>query len=244
MRHGGPPDFAKVLSLPPATFPFARPDCVYEDEHLLVLDKPAGMLCVPGRGADMQDCLSTRAQHFWPDALVVHRLDMGTSGLVLMARSPAVQRQLGDAFAARTIHKQYVALVHGTVSAAPAGAWHTIDAPLMSDWEHRPKQKVDPAGKPSLSRYTPCATTDGAALHRPQPLLPHCSRIWLEPVTGRTHQLRVHMAHLGHPIVGDPLYAPPPVAALAPRLCLHAQHLTLQHPVTQAPLAFTTAPDF
>jgi len=197
-----------------------RPTCLYEDEHLLVLDKPAGMLSVPGRGPDKQDCLIHRAVLHWPDALVVHRLDMATSGLLLFARSKEVQRKLGDAFAARQVHKRYTAIVHGDVTAE---TWQLVDAPLMCDWENRPLQIVDlHKGKPSQTRY----------LRAPdqQQVPPGCTKLWLEPITGRSHQLRVHMAHIGHPMLGDALYAPATVIALSERLCLHATTLKLQHP--------------
>lgn len=209
------------------------PTCIYVDEHLLVLDKPSGLLCVPGRGEDKQDCLSARALQLWPDALVVHRLDMSTSGLVLMARNKAVQRQLGDAFAARQVHKQYRAVVHGLVGGG--AAWQMIEAPIAADWERRPLRSVDAAtGKPSSTRYQ---------VEGQDPAVPS-TRVRLEPITGRTHQLRVHMAHLGHPILGDALYAPDAVQSLAPRLLLHACRLELVHPVTQAALVFESAPDF
>lgn len=198
--------------------------CVAADEDLLVLDKPAGLLCVPGRGEDKQDCLSARAQALWPGALVVHRLDMSTSGLVLMARSPAVQRQLGLAFEQRAVHKRYVAIVDGRMQpvSGHAGDWQTLDAPIAADWPRRPLRIIDPAGKPSQTRWRVLA-------HDP-PGWPGCTRVELEPVTGRTHQLRVHLAHLGHPILGDALYAGEALVARAPRLLLHARQLGLHHP--------------
>lgn len=259
--------------------------CLHQDDHLLVLDKPAGLLCVPGRGPDKQDCLSARVQAHWPDALVVHRLDMATSGLLLMARSKAVQAALGQAFAQRQVRKRYVAVVHGTVQAragfadmcpsassgspsdagtaaaaaeAALGGWRTVSAPLRCDWQRRPLQIVDPvAGKPSLTRWRPAAA-DGVTAGVPTDAewvkegtggargtaLPGCSRLWLEPVTGRSHQLRVHMAYLGHPIVGDALYAPAAVQALAPRLLLHAWLLELRHPVTGQVLRVESRPPF
>lgn len=198
---------------------------VYVDEHLLVLDKPAGLLAVPGRGADKQDCLSARAQRLWPDALVAHRLDMATSGLVVMGRGLAMQRALSRAFAERAVHKGYQAMVDGWLG--EPGATGTIALPLMADWPNRPLQKVDPAyGRPSSTRWRVLAW-DGQA-----------SRLALEPVTGRTHQLRVHLQAIGHPILGDALYAPPAVRARAPRLLLHANLLRLAHPATGEPLAF------
>lgn len=211
--------------------------CLYEDAHLLVLEKPAGLLCVPGRGPDKQDCLSHRAQMHWPDALIVHRLDMATSGLLIMARSKPVQAALGQAFAQRQVHKRYTAIVHGLI---PAITWQSIDAPLRCDWENRPLQMVDTQqGKPSLTHY--CLAQDSFAM----PKLPiPCTRVWLEPVTGRSHQLRVHMAHIGHAIVGDMLYAAPATQAAAPRLLLHASHLRLQHPVSGQTLQVTSAVPF
>ena len=199
---------------------------IHEDPHLLVLDKPAGLLCVPGRGEDKQDCLSARAQRQWPDARVVHRLDMATSGLVLMARSAQMQRLLGDAFAARQVHKGYEAIVDGLL---PESAdWSTIDAPLAADWPRRPLQKIDPAGKPSQTRW------------RVKQLLPErqASHLWLEPLTGRSHQLRVHLLSIGHPILGDALYASEAVRQRAPRLLLHAATLALLHPADGRALRF------
>lgn len=188
-------------------------DCVHADEQLLVFDKPAGLLSVPGRGADHQDCLSARAQALWPDALVVHRLDMATSGLLLMARGLAMQRLLSTAFAQRRVAKRYIAVVQGQ----PAADSGSIAAPLGPDWPNRPRQIVDPVhGKPSLTHWSVLARAGSQA------------RLALEPVTGRSHQLRVHLASIGHPILGDPLYGD---AASAPRLLLHACTLAFVHPV-------------
>jgi len=201
---------------------------------LIVLDKPSGLLSVPGRGADKQDCLIHRAQVHWPDALVVHRLDMATSGLLIFARSKDVQRQLGDAFAAREVHKRYTAVVHGVIETA---TWTEVDAPLRCDWERRPLQIVDPIqGKPSQTRFVRHPDQH----HVP----PGCSKVWLEPITGRSHQLRVHMTHIGHPMLGDALYAPPSIIALSERLCLHATTLEFQHPVTGAPLRIESSAPF
>lgn len=202
---------------------------VWIDEHLLVLEKPAGLLAVPGRGEDKQDCLSLRAQRMWPDARVVHRLDMATSGLFLMARGLAMQRALSRAFEARAVDKRYEAVVHGVVR-EDAGE---IALPLAADWPNRPLQKVDAAhGRPSVTRWR--------VLQR------HAdrTRLALEPLTGRTHQLRVHLQAIGHPILGDALYAPPAVQALAPRLLLHACLLRLAHPVGGDALVFESAAPF
>lgn len=201
---------------------------LYADDALLVLDKPAGLLAVPGRGPDKQDCLAARVQAHYPDALVVHRLDMDTSGLMLMARGPAAQRALSRAFAARTVKKRYLAVVAGRLQ-PPAEAWGCVDLPLVCDWPNRPRQIVDHAlGKPSLTRWRVLGH-DAAA---------DTTRVELEPVTGRSHQLRVHLAELGHPILGDPLYAPVAVHARSARLLLHAWMLDFAHPLTGAPLAF------
>lgn len=196
--------------------------CIAVDDALLVLDKPAGLLCVPGRGEDKQDCLSARAQAQWPQALVVHRLDMSTSGLVLMALSPLAQRQLSLAFEQRAVHKRYVAIVQGILTGEAGDEWQTIDAPIAADWPRRPLRIIDASGKPSQTRWRVLA-------HDP-PGWPGCTRVELEPITGRTHQLRLHLAHLGHAILGDALYASPAIAAAAPRLMLHAQQLGLAHP--------------
>lgn len=213
---------------------------VHEDEHLLVLKKPAGLLCVPGRGPDKQDCLSARAQQRWPGALIVHRLDQATSGLVLMARHIDMQRRLSHAFAERQVHKRYQAVVQGLLGEDLAqdgpqdndpqyngqddtenGAWNTVDLPIAADWEKRPLRVIDHAmGKPSLTRWRAVAH-DRAA---------RTTHLQLEPVTGRTHQLRVHMAAIGHPILGDALYGDAVSQALSPRLLLHASHLALEHP--------------
>jgi tRNA pseudouridine32 synthase / 23S rRNA pseudouridine746 synthase len=190
---------------------------VYADEALIALDKPAGLLAVPGRGADKQDCLAARVQALYPDACVVHRLDMATSGLLLMARSPHAQRQLSIAFAQRRVRKRYVAVVEGLVR-DPEGE---IDLPLAPDWPQRPRQRVDTThGKPSLTRYRVLSVDH--TLRR--------TRLSLEPVTGRSHQLRVHLLAIGHRIVGDTLYGAPP----HDRLLLHASELTLEHPVSGA----------
>ena len=212
---------------------------LYLDDHLLVVDKPAGLLCVPGRGEDKQDCLSARVQAAWPGALVVHRLDMATSGLVVFARSPEVQRALGDAFAARQVHKRYTAVVAGLPRAdaatMDAQGWGLIDLPLAADWPRRPLQKVDAAtGKPSQTRWRVLAHDAAAG----------ATRLALEPITGRSHQLRVHLLAIGHPILGDALYGDAGVQARAPRLLLHATALALEHPATGQALAVESSVPF
>ena len=208
---------------------------LFEDAHLLVLNKPAGLLAVPGRGPDKQDCLSARAQAMWPDALVVHRLDMATSGLVLMARGIEAQRQLSLAFEKRRVYKRYFAMVCGALPNPQMGnAWSTIDLPLLVDWENRPRSIVNHAmGKPSATRWRLAPDEAVPVLHQGQ-----ATRVELEPITGRSHQLRVHLQAIGHPIVGDPLYAAPDAPAQATRLLLHAQALAIAHPATGERLRF------
>ena len=199
---------------------------LHADAHLLVFDKPAGLLAVPGRGPDNQDCLSARAQAIYPDALIVHRLDMATSGLLVMARGLDAQRALSRSFEKRQVHKQYLAVVAGTLhNPQPDNGWNTIDLPLIPDWPARPRSKVDHIhGKPSLTRWR-------IEPHPDNPL-GRTTRVRLEPVTGRSHQLRVHLQALGHPIAGDPLYADPAQQALSPRMALHAWRIQLPHPET------------
>lgn len=208
----------------------------HADDSLLVLDKPAGLLAVPGRGEDKQDCLSARVQAAWPDALVVHRLDQATSGLMLMARGAAMQRALSHCFESREVCKRYVAVVEGRLP-APADplAWSLIDLPIIVDWPRRPLRIIDAErGKPSQTRWRVLAF-DAAA---------NTTRVELEPVTGRSHQLRVHLQALGHPILGDALYAPAEVQAKAPRLLLHAAALQFRHPAGGLSMSFESVPDF
>lgn len=195
------------------------PACLHADDALLVFDKPAGLLSVPGRGADKQDCLVTRARVKWPDALIVHRLDMATSGLIVVARGPTSQRALSQAFEARRVSKRYEAVVQGH----PVADRGEIDLPLMSDWPRRPRQMVSPQGRPSLTRWRVLQRFEDPA---GQP----CTRLQLEPVTGRSHQLRVHLLSIGHPIVGDLLYGADNLGAQSSRLLLHACSIGLPHP--------------
>lgn len=205
---------------------------LYIDDALLLLDKPAGLLAVPGRTEP--DCLAARAQARWPDAQVVHRLDMATSGLMLFARGVAVQRKLSMAFAARRIAKRYEAVVHGQVD----GDSGQIELPLGADWPRRPRQKVDAErGKPALTRWRVLARGKTT------------TRLELEPVTGRTHQLRLHLQAIGHAIVGDALYGADGTASDAahpnsPRLLLHASRLALAHPVDGRALRFHSPASF
>jgi tRNA pseudouridine32 synthase/23S rRNA pseudouridine746 synthase len=195
------------------------PEILFQDDQLLIVNKPAGLLSVPGRGEDKQDCLSARIQQLFPDALVVHRLDMATSGLMVFARGEAMQRELSRMFREREVTKRYVALVAGVLENEVG----EIDLPLIVDWPNRPKSKVDyESGKPSLTRYRLLGVEDDD------------SRVELEPITGRTHQLRLHLASIGHPIIGDTLYD----GRKAERLMLHATRLAFDHPITAKPLYF------
>lgn len=205
---------------------------LFLSEQLVVVNKPSGLLTVPGRGAGKEDCLSRRVQAEFPDAMIVHRLDMGTSGIVVMGRGAKAQRELSIQFQERRVHKRYQALVDGHWLAAADGE---IELPIGVDWPNHPKQKVDHAmGRPSLTRYR---VLDNGTTHA-------VSRIELEPVTGRSHQLRVHMGALGHPILGDDFYGTPDSFAKAERLMLHACHIELSHPETGAPLRVDCAPPF
>ena len=203
-------------------------EALYADDTLLVLDKPSGLLAVPGRGTDKQDCLSARVQARYPDALIVHRLDMATSGLMVMARGAFAQRALSQAFAAREVNKRYIAVVFGRLE-APLEGWGIIDLPIIVDWPNRPLRIVDhQLGKPSLTRWRVLGYEENGT----------STRVELEPITGRSHQLRVHLRELGHPILGDALYAPPDVQAQASRLLLHAGSLGFVHPATGERLMF------
>lgn len=205
------------------------PDLVllHADESLLVVDKPPGLLAVPGRGEGGRDNLAARVQHRWTDAMVVHRLDMATSGLMLFARGAAMQRALSMAFARGAVAKRYVAVVEGIVD----GDEGLIDAPLAADWPQRPRQRVDDLrGKPSTTRWRVIARE------------PDATRLLLQPLTGRTHQLRVHLQWLGHPIRGDALYAPAPLRA--GRLLLHATRLDVVHPRSGKPCGFDSPVPF
>lgn len=223
---------------------------LHVDDSLLVFDKPAGLLSVPGRGPDKQDCLASRVQATWPDALVVHRLDMATSGLLLMARSLTAQRALSLAFEQRRVEKRYTAVVSGHLQPKDTG-WQVIDLPIAVDWPRRPLRVIDAAtGQPSLTRWQTLPSDHWQTLRTDhwQTLRtdrwPSATRLTLAPVTGRSHQLRVHLLAIGHPILGDALYAPADVVARAPRLLLHASELTLAHPLSGAELNFTSPAPF
>ena len=207
---------------------------LYADDTLLVLEKPAGLLSVPGRGKDKQDCLSARAMGHFPDVLVVHRLDMGTSGLMVMARGALAQRRLNDAFANRSVFKRYTAVVDG-VPISLSDAWNVINLPIAVDWPNRPRRVIDALqGKPSQTRWRLVSHDERA----------RTSRVELEPITGRSHQLRIHLKALGHPILGDALYGCPRVEGLSPRLLLHANALEFAHPLKAEWMKFVSSPAF
>lgn len=192
-------------------------DVLYEDSTLIIVNKPAGLLSVPGRGDDKQDCMLYRLQTEFADAQPVHRLDMHTSGILLFARGADAQRAMSRLFEQRLIHKAYLARVWGT----PGEVRGSINLPLITDWPNRPRQKIDfSRGKCALTHYQ---LITGNRDH---------SLLQLFPVTGRSHQLRVHMSALGHPILGDPLYGTALSRYASQRLLLHAEQLRFEHPFT------------
>ena len=206
-------------------------DIVYNDDNLLVVNKPSGLLSVPGRGKDKSDCLISRVQEKFPDALIVHRLDMSTSGLVLLAIGKDIERSLSILFQKRKVEKKYIAVVNGKIEPG----YGEIDLPIMTDWPNRPKQKVDyETGKKSITKYKLISFNHAS----------NKSRVELLPLTGRTHQLRIHMKSIGHAILGDELYANKETVKQAERLLLHACYLSFQHPVTGKNIEVISEPDF
>lgn len=190
---------------------------LYEDDHLLVLDKPSGLLSVPGKDPALSDSLQTRVLDRFPGAGTVHRLDKDTSGIIVMAKHKQAHGRLGMQFEKRQTRKTYIARVWGDVS----GDSGLVDLPLATDWDNKPRQQVNhERGRTAQSRWEVLAREGGI------------TRMKLTPITGRTHQLRVHMLELGHPILGDPFYATGPALAAADRLQLHAEHLGFRHPET------------
>jgi tRNA pseudouridine32 synthase/23S rRNA pseudouridine746 synthase len=206
---------------------------IHHGDDLLVLNKPTGLLCQPGLGHALADSLITRVQNRWPEAQLVHRLDRDTSGLILVALTPELHRALSRLFAERQVLKRYVADVHGV----PAEAEGVIELPIAKRQHRPPLYGVDPAGKACSTRWRLLEEI------WPTGQNPFMSRLELEPVTGRSHQLRVHLSTIGHPILGDPLYGEQ-AAGGAERLHLHACALELQHPLTgrtmllEAPVPF------
>jgi len=211
------PDF---IYAPPMT-PYL--DILYQDEDLVVLNKGSGLLTVPGRLAEHQDCLQNRVNKVLPSATIVHRLDMATSGILLMALNKSAHVSISRQFELRQTKKTYIARVYGQLEKSEG----SVELPLICDWPNRPKQKVDhEKGKKSLTHYRTLHQGDNSTL------------VELTPITGRSHQLRVHMLAIGHPILGDRLYAHDEALTLSSRLQLHAQMLTINHPVDGQALTF------
>jgi len=210
-----------LLNYAPPLTPYL--DIIYQDEDVLVLNKPSGLLTVPGKAPEHQDSLMLRVQRVYPTATIVHRLDMATSGILLMAMNKESHRHISRQFQDRLTHKRYRARVYGRLNSQTG----SIDLPLICDWPNRPKQKVDfQRGKASQTLWRCLQQNEQDTL------------VELTPITGRSHQLRVHMLSLGHPILGDRLYAHEQALALAERLQLHACELAFQHPVTGETLHF------
>lgn len=210
-----------LIHYEPPLWPYL--EIVYQDNDLLVLNKPSGLLTVPGKAPEHQDCLERRVQRVFPTARVVHRLDMATSGLVVMALSLDSQRQLNRQFELRQTAKHYIARLEGVLSASKG----SVELPLICDWPNRPKQMVCfSRGKKALTHFE-LLSTDTTS-----------SRVRLTPVTGRSHQLRVHMQWRGHPILGDKFYASAAGFTAADRLQLHAEFLALRHPADARWLEF------
>ena len=205
-------------------------DVIYQDTHYLAVNKPAGLLSVPGRGPDKADCMAFRVNVEYPEALIVHRLDMSTSGVLLMARSLDAQAAMGKRFEYREVEKSYIARVAGECPLAG-----DIDLPLITDWPNRPRQIVDhEVGKSAFTQFERLDYSEQDDV----------SRVCLYPKTGRSHQLRVHMASIGHPILGDELYAPVEWVDRQSRLYLHAQSLQFEHPFTHVPLLIESLSPF
>jgi len=216
---------------------FKAPPClaelkiIFQDQHLVVVNKPSGLLSVPGRLAENHDSVASRLQASHGDAHIVHRLDMSTSGLMVVALTKAAQRNLNQQFASRLVDKEYEAIVYGKLNSHRG----TISEPLICDWEQRPRQKIDHQhGKKAITHYQVISEDDKRLT----------TRVNLRPVTGRSHQLRVHMMALGHPICGCEFYAHSKAKALAKRLQLHATQLVIAHPATGKPIKFISSTPF
>lgn len=206
--------------------PMTPLNVLHADHEMLAVEKPAGLLSVPGKGADLADCLFSRVLGAFPTALLVHRLDRDTSGVMVFALTPHAQRSLSMQFEERRARKSYIARVAGRIE----GKAGEIDLPLIVDWPNRPRQMVcHETGKPSLTEYRVLKTSEDE------------SRVRLRPRTGRTHQLRVHLLALGHPILGDPLYAPDDGFA---RMMLHAEELRINHPESGRGMSFRAKAPF
>jgi len=220
-----------LLEYNPPTNPYL--DILYQDEHILALNKPSGLLSVPGKHKEHFDSLMLRVQAVWPNAGIVHRLDMMTSGIIVMSMHKDALRFLNRQFADRAPDKFYIAVVAGHMENDTG----SIDLPLICDWPNRPKQMVCyENGKPSLTHYQ--------VIERGVSSNYNWTRVKLIPITGRSHQLRVHLKALGHPILGDRLYAPEDIIQQADRLQLHAQRLEIKHPHTEQVMVFEKECEF
>ena len=216
-----------ILNYAPPTTPYLS--IVYQDDDIVLLNKPSGLLSVPGKAKEHTDSLQSRVQRVFPTATVVHRLDMATSGLMLMALNKPAHRHVSKQFELRQTSKTYQAIIYGVVKKNDG----EVNLPLICDWPNRPKQMVDhQRGKKALTHWS--------VMQRNK----HTTRVELKPVTGRSHQLRVHMLSMGHPIIGDRLYAHEEALQLANRLNLHAMTLGFRHPRTEQPLRFETSVPF
>ncbi|WP_299084626.1 RluA family pseudouridine synthase [uncultured Paraglaciecola sp.] len=216
-----------IINYNPPTRPYL--DIVAQDNDILVLNKPSGLLSVPGKAKEHADCLQSRAQRVFPTATVVHRLDMATSGLMVMALNKAAHRHISKQFELRETAKTYQAIVFDTVQQDKG----EVNLPLICDWPNRPKQMIDhERGKKALTLWRVIERTNNT------------TRMELKPITGRSHQLRVHMLSMQHPIIGDRLYAHKQALDMANRLNLHAMFLSFRHPATEQTLSFESPVPF
>ncbi|MDX3773856.1 RluA family pseudouridine synthase [Chromatiaceae bacterium AAb-1] len=221
--------FDEALHILPATS--VAYQVIYQDDILLVVDKPAGLLTVPGRHPANHDCLISRVQREFLTAAVVHRLDYDTSGIVILPLTRKALSDISKQFQARTVKKTYTAVVDG-VMLQPEGR---IDLPIAADQDNRPRYKIcQQQGKPSVTEFRVLQVDAESAQ----------SRVELYPVTGRSHQLRLHLQAIGHPILGDTLYAPQSVQQRSARLLLHATEISFRHPLNAKQLILRTDPAF
>ena len=222
-----PKDYARAFEYtpPPTRLLPDQSGCIYQDEHIWVVSKPAGLLSVDGKADHHKDSLAARMSALDPDARIVHRLDMATSGLIVFARNANALRHIGLQFEKRHIEKRYIARVAGQVKHDRG----TIEGAMICDWPRRPIQMIDPEnGRKAVTHWEVISREKASTL------------LALTPITGRSHQLRVHMLYLGHPILGDRLYADDDAYNGAPRLCLHAETLSLFHPIGGERMSFTS----
>lgn len=226
----------KSLKLPPLFYdpPNDPLQILHQDNDILVLSKPSGILSVPGKAEDQRDCLEKRVQQEFPNALITHRLDLETSGVFMMALNKPAQAHINRQFQKRRTEKHYIARVWGHVEAQNGH----IDLPMCNDWENRPRQMI-------CHENGRAAQTDWEVLERGQlPCGNNFTRMLLKPITGRTHQLRVHMEEIGHPILGEVFYAHNDAENATERLQLHAQTLAIHHPKDETRITFNDPAPF